>query len=402
MFCRIPLQNFQNQGNEKQMEYISQFRENTTLILLGAGNSSRFCADLKLPKKQWLRCGRDPLWLKVLQSFLSFGLKNILLTASAKEVSYMQNYTSCPIITGGETRTQSILNALKEVKTPYVLISDIARFDPQIEVIESLFEALNKDSSLSCIAPYLPIVDTTFSDTQGLLNREELKLIQTPQLSKTDILLKALQKGEFSDESSAIASMGEKVTYILGSKKMDKLTYAHELKTLPLTPPEQIYFVGQGLDVHAFTPNKPMFLGGVHIKSDLGFKAHSDGDVLLHSLTDAILGAIGAGDIGEWFPDTSEKYKNADSKLLLKEVLEFATAVGYEIVNVDLTILAQKPKISPYKSQIKQSLSALLSLPLHLINVKATTGEEMGFVGRGEGVCVMSNVNMRFFDWSRK
>ncbi|HIY43439.1 MAG TPA: bifunctional 2-C-methyl-D-erythritol 4-phosphate cytidylyltransferase/2-C-methyl-D-erythritol 2,4-cyclodiphosphate synthase [Candidatus Helicobacter avistercoris] len=384
------------------MEYISQFKENTTLILLGAGNSSRFCADRKLPKKQWLRCGKDPLWLKVLQKFLSFGFDKILLTASPKECLYMQNYTSHPILAGGETRTHSILNALKEVKTPYVLISDIARFNPQIEVIESLFEAMSKDRSLSCVAPYLPAVDTTFSSSAGFLDRQELKLIQTPQLSKTRSLLKALSNGEFSDESSAIASLGEKVAYTLGSIQMGKLTYDYELKTLPLTPPENTSFIGQGLDIHAFMPNKSMLLGGVHIPCDYGFKAHSDGDVLLHSLTDAILGAIGAGDIGEWFPDTSAEYKNADSKLLLKEVLDFSISVGYEIVNVDLTILAQKPKISPYKSQIKQSLSSLLSLPPHLINIKATTGEEMGFVGRGEGVCVMSCVNMKFLDWSKK
>lgn len=384
------------------MEYISHFKENTTLILLGAGNSSRFCSQNHLPKKQWLRSGYDPLWLTVLDKFLSFGFTNIILTASSKECCLMRNYTSYPVVSGGETRTQSILNALENVKTPYVLISDIARYNPQKEVVQSLFEELYNDSSLSCIAPYLPAVDTTLSCTNGYLNRNELKQIQTPQLSKVEILKTALQKGDFSDESSAIASFGGKVAYILGSPLMDKLTYDYELSSLTLPPPSKVNFVGQGIDIHAFTPNKPMVLGGVRIPCDFGFKAHSDGDVLLHSITDAILGAIGAGDIGEWFPDTHEEFKNADSKLLLKEVFDFSCSVGYEIINLDLNILAQTPKISPYKDAIKSSLSSLLSLPKYAINIKATTGEELGFIGRGEGICVMSCINMQFIDWSKQ
>lgn len=383
------------------MEYISQFRENTTLILLGAGNSSRFCTKPTLPKKQWLRCGDSPLWLKVLEKFCSFGLMNIILTASKDECSYMQNYTSFPVVAGGETRTHSILNALQYVKTPYVLISDIARYNPQSSVIDAIFKMMKDDPSLSCVAPYLPAVDTTLH-LSNYLNREAIKLIQTPQLSKTQILTQALQKGDFGDESSAIAALGEKVGYTLGSPLMSKLTYDYELSSIPLPPPTKTHFVGQGIDIHAFEKGKTMVLGGVQIPCDFGFKAHSDGDVLLHSLTDAILGAIGAGDIGEWFPDTQEAYKNADSKLLLKKIFDFSVCVGYQLVNVDITILAQTPKISPYKEAIKSSLSHLLSLPKHLINIKATTGEEMGFVGRGEGVCVMSCVNMQFFDWSEK
>ncbi|WP_305862997.1 bifunctional 2-C-methyl-D-erythritol 4-phosphate cytidylyltransferase/2-C-methyl-D-erythritol 2,4-cyclodiphosphate synthase [Helicobacter cholecystus] len=384
------------------MEYKSHFKENTTLILLGAGDSSRFCSQSNLPKKQWLRSGCDPLWLKVLNKFICFGFNNIFLTASDKECFFMQNYTSYPIVCGGKTRTQSILNALKEVITPYVLISDIARYNPQEEVINSLFKALSNDPTLCCVAPYLPVVDTTFCSKNGYLNRDHLKQIQTPQLSKTQILKKALQNGDFGDESSAITALGEKVGYILGSPLMNKLTYSYELSSLTLPPPDKMNFVGQGIDIHAFTPNKPMVLGGVQLPYDFGFKAHSDGDVLLHSITDAILGAIGAGDIGEWFPDTQENFKNADSKLLLKEVFEFSRAVGYEIINLDLSILAQTPKISPHKDAIKSSLSTLLHLPKHAINIKATTGEEMGFVGRGEGVCVISCVNMQFIDWSKQ
>lgn len=384
------------------MEYISHFKQNTTIILLGAGDSTRF-SHLNLPKKQWLRSDQKPLWQVVYEKFLSLGFSNFIITASSQEISYMQNYTQELIVAGGNTRSRSILNALEQVKTPYVLINDIARWNIQPQVIEELFSTLYHNPDASCIAPSIEAIDTIFH-TQGYFPpRSELKLIQTPQLSKTQILQNALNQGqEFSDESSAIFSLKEKVIYTQGSPLMNKLTTPQDLHSLTLAPPSKQVFVGNGLDIHAFEEGKVMVLGGVEINSPLGFKAHSDGDVLLHSIIDAILGAIGGGDIGEWFPDTQEDYKNADSKILTQKIVDFSRAVGYEIINLDITILAQFPKISPYKTQIKQSLCSLLSLPMHKVNIKATTGENLGFVGRKEGVCVMSSVSMQFIDWSKK
>lgn len=383
------------------MDYISHFKQNTTIILLGAGDSTRF-SHHNLPKKQWLRSGQKPLWQIVYERFLSLGFTHFILTASKRELSYMQSYTQEQVVCGGNTRSLSILNALEQVKTPYVLINDIARWNIQPQVIQELFSTLYHNPSASCIAPALEAVDTIFC-TQGYFPpRSQLKLIQTPQLSKTQILQTALlQDQDFSDESSAIFSLKEEVIYTQGSPLMNKLTTPQDLQSLSLSLPSKQIFVGNGLDIHAFEEGKVMVLGGVEINSPLGFKAHSDGDVVLHSVIDAILGAIGGGDIGEWFPDTQETYKNADSKQLAKEIVDFSRSVGYEIINLDITILAQFPKISPYKTQIKQSLSSLLSLPLHKINIKATTGENLGFVGRKEGVCVMSSVSMQFIDWSK-
>ena len=142
-----------------------------------------------------------------------------------------------------------------------------------------------------------------------------------------------------------------------------------------------------------------MVLGGVEIESKFGFKAHSDGDVALHSLIDALLGAIGAGDIGEWFPDNDNAYKNADSKELLKKVVDFLGNVGFVINNIDMTIIAQTPKISPYKRALQESIATLLSVPLYAVNIKATTTEQLGFIGRGEGVCVMTSALLKRFDW---
>jgi 2-C-methyl-D-erythritol 4-phosphate cytidylyltransferase/2-C-methyl-D-erythritol 2,4-cyclodiphosphate synthase len=144
-----------------------------------------------------------------------------------------------------------------------------------------------------------------------------------------------------------------------------------------------------------------MVLGGIKIKSNFGFKAHSDGDVLIHSVIDSLLGACGAGDIGEFFPDNDIKYKDANSKELLKYIVNFIKNTGYEIVNVDLTILAEVPKINPYKIEIKNMMAKLLDIEKYKINIKATTSEKMGFIGREEGVAVLSTSTLKYYDWTK-
>ena len=138
-----------------------------------------------------------------------------------------------------------------------------------------------------------------------------------------------------------------------------------------------------------------MKLGGVEIDCEFSFKAHSDGDVALHSLIDAILGAMGAGDIGEWFPDSSAEFAGADSARLLKQVWRFARSVGFTLCNADLTIIAQAPRLGGYKQSMRARIAEILGVPLACVNVKATTTESLGFVGRKEGVCVISSVALR-------
>ena len=180
--------------------------------------------------------------------------------------------------------------------------------------------------------------------------------------------------------------------------KSQKLTYIDDLNKLKcLKPAPKDIFIGTGYDIHPFEANKKMFLGGVHIKSDIGFKAHSDGDVLIHSLIDAILGAAQAGDIGEFFPDNDPKYKGIDSKKLLKYVVNLIEKTGFEVVNIDITIIAQTPKLSPYKKEMKNSLKQLTNC--ENINIKATTNEKMGFIGRGEGIAVISTATLKYKDW---
>lgn len=148
--------------------------------------------------------------------------------------------------------------------------------------------------------------------------------------------------------------------------------------------------IGQGYDVHQLAEGRPFILGGVEIEHDRGLLGHSDADVLLHTITDAALGAIGGGDIGKHFPDTDPEFKDADSKKLLTHIWEYVKEQGYELGNIDCTVIAQKPKLAPYIEQIRASIAELLEADISQVNVKATTSEHLGFTGREEGIAALA------------
>lgn len=372
---------------------------NVSLIILCAGNSSRFTLQAK---KQWLRVENDPIWLHVSNKLTSFSnFDKVIITAHKDEINYMQNFhDEITFITGGETRQESMKNALNEVTTDYVMVTDVARANVPKEVITNLIENRTK---ANCIVPILDVSDTVIYN-EKTIDRQNVKLIQTPQLSNTKILKRALDtKTEFTDDSSAIKEIGGSIKYVKGSIQSKKLTFSEDLDILSsFEGPSKNFFTGTGYDIHPFQNNKKMFLGGIHIKSDFGFKAHSDGDVLIHSVIDALLGACGAGDIGEFFPDTDDEFKNIDSTILLEKIVEFIYNVGYEIINVDMTIIAQTPKINPYKQDIKTNIAKLLNIKKQFVNIKATTAEKLGFIGRKEGVAVQSIATLKYYDWKKK
>jgi 2-C-methyl-D-erythritol 2,4-cyclodiphosphate synthase len=153
-----------------------------------------------------------------------------------------------------------------------------------------------------------------------------------------------------------------------------------------------MFRIGQGFDVHQLVEGRPLIIGGVRIPYEKGLLGHSDADVLLHAVADACLGAIGAGDIGKHFPDADDRYKDADSALLLKQVWELVKQQGYELVNLDCTIIAQKPKMAPHIEQMKENIANLLEGKPSQVNVKATTTEKLGFTGREEGIAAQAVV----------
>lgn len=155
------------------------------------------------------------------------------------------------------------------------------------------------------------------------------------------------------------------------------------------------YRTGHGIDVHPFADERPMFLGGVKISDERGLRGHSDADALLHAITDALLGAAGAGDIGEYFPSTDERWEGASSRLFLEEALKLLLVKNYEIVNIDVTIIGERPRLAPHRLAIRASIASILQLDEELVNVKATTTDRLGFLGRSEGLAAFATVLIR-------
>lgn len=368
-----------------------------SLIMLGAGESSRF----KMPvKKQWLRLGDEPLWLyasKNLAKILPF--KEIIIATKENELEYMKSFEArFKYIRGGQTRQESLKNALELVNSEYVMTSDIARPCILPEMVLDLVASITKSS---CAVPVLKVADTAFLGSASI-NRDELKLIQTPQISRTDLLKKALKSQKiFTDDSSAIQAMGGKICYIKGDEKARKITFKDDLRLLELPRASQVYFSGNGFDVHSFCKGEYITLCGVKIPHEKALKAHSDGDAPLHALCDAIYGASGLGDIGEHFPDTDMRFKGACSKDLLKTCIKMVRNFGFDIVNADITILAQKPKITPFKAQMRQSVASILDISENFVNIKATTMEKMGFIGREEGIGAIASVSLKYYEWDK-
>ncbi|WP_299546750.1 2-C-methyl-D-erythritol 2,4-cyclodiphosphate synthase [uncultured Helicobacter sp.] len=390
------------------------------LILLGAGESTRFRdltqvptktneqknAVTKLPKKQWIRLNEIPVWLKVAKELHSiYPFCDFVLSAMESEIFYMRKYLdfyhlNFKLACGGVTRQDSLKNAiaLLDSNVEFVFVSDIARCNISQTLCQRILKEVGK---YDCVVPFLKIQDTiAYEDlTLQYLKRECLKIIQTPQLSRLSKLKVAFKKGNFTDESSGICAIGGSVGFVEGEQTARKLTFLQDLKSLNLPPPSNQTLIGIGGDIHALTSGDGIILGGIPISCPYRLIAHSDGDVCLHALCDAILGAIGAGDIGEWFPDNSLTYKGADSKQLLAKVVNFAYSVGYSFKQADLTIFAQKPKISPFKSAMESQIATLLGIPNFKVNVKATTTEKLGFIGREEGIFVQASVVLGYFNW---
>ena len=386
-------------------------KQNISLIIMSAGESRRFRQNCAV-KKHWIRVCGKPLWLFVADNLNArYKFDKVIVTANANEVAYMRRFCDYEIVCGGDSRQKSLENALKCVDSEFVAVSDAARFGLDFEVLDNLFAVDLR--GIDCVIPVLGVADTIFmegeSNIKQYLNRNAVKLVQTPQISRVATLQKAFKLGDFSDESSAINALGGKIVCVDGSEAMHKLTHFSDLgrilthfnsqnlarKNYKFAESSAQNLIGYGFDTHRFCKGDEVVLCGVKIKCEFGIEAHSDGDVALHALMDALLGAVGFGDIGEWFPPNDERFKGADSMNLLVQVVDFTQGVGFEIINVDMMILAETPKITPHKDKMLEILSESLRLPKNRINIKATTMEKMGFVGRKEGICAKAVVSLK-------
>ncbi len=391
-------------------------QQNTWCVLVAAGSGSRLSAHTKGCPKQFLTYQGLPLYMHAARTFARYAaLKGIIfvfpqhsLEEETARLTELEKSTSLQVqwksVAGGARRQDSVLCGLTALppECTHVLVHDAARPFVSATLIQRVCEALQQ-GSLGVI-PALPVVDTVKEIHEGLVrhtpDRNTLFSVQTPQGFELTTLLQAhthaaQENFTVTDDASMLEQCGFPVRMVEGEAQNCKITHESDLMKLQENT-ASFPCSGFGYDVHRFVQKKdadkyagkerPLKLGGVLMNGNCQVVAHSDGDVLLHALMDALLGAVALGDIGLHFPDSSESFDNADSAVLLQEVLRLVAEKGLQIHHVDLTIITQKPKIQPQRSAIQKNIAHLLSLPAHVVNVKATTEEGLGFTGEGAGI----------------
>ncbi len=295
-------------------------------------------------------------------------------------------------VEGGETRQQSVANALAALpqSCANVLIHDAARPDLPPAVLARLLEAL--ESSEGAI-PVLSVVDSLSIDDHGMMagtaEREKLRRVQTPQAFRYSSIVAAHEawrgQNNAGDDAQVLRANGGRVVHVPGDERLRKLTFSEDFMTdLPAVR------TGMGYDVHRLVEDEQLWLGGIHIEHDKGLAGHSDADVAIHALVDAILGAIGDGDIGTHFPPSDAQWKGASSDKFLLHAAELVEKSGYRLSNVDLTIICEAPKIGPHRPAMRERIAQLLGVDIAQVSVKATTTERLGFTGRREGIAAQA------------
>jgi 2-C-methyl-D-erythritol 4-phosphate cytidylyltransferase/2-C-methyl-D-erythritol 2,4-cyclodiphosphate synthase len=296
-----------------------------------------------------------------------------------------------PVI-GGETRQKSVQNGLEALAAAggadIVLIHDAARPDTPAAVIDRLLEALETHDGA---IPALPVTDSLARTDGSTVDRSEFVTIQTPQAFRFDAILAAHRTwsgpAPATDDAAIARAAGHDVALVAGDPALRKLTFAEDFAMASPLPSVR---TGMGYDVHAFCPGDAVRLCGVEIPHEMALSGHSDADVALHALTDAILGALGEGDIGSHFPPSDPQWKGAASYLFLEHAAAIAKARDFAIWHVDVTIICEAPKIGPHRGAMRQRIAEILAIPVESVSVKATTSEGLGFTGRREGIAAQA------------
>jgi 2-C-methyl-D-erythritol 4-phosphate cytidylyltransferase/2-C-methyl-D-erythritol 2,4-cyclodiphosphate synthase len=303
-----------------------------------------------------------------------------------------------PPVIGGETRSQSVLNGLTGISTDFVLIHDGARpLVPQDAVARII--AGVRDTKACFLA--IPVTDALWRVDDGVatdtLPRDTLWRGQTPQAFATDLIKGAhAQATKPADDDVAIArNAGITVTPIIGAEENIKITHASDFTLASrLIGDVMDVRVGNGYDVHALGDGDHVILNGIKIPHIAAMIGHSDADVAMHTITDAIFGALSEGDIGQWFPPSDDQWKGASSDIFLRKAVERAFERGFTISNIDCTIICEMPKIGPHAQVMRENLAEITGIDIDRISVKATTSEKLGFTGRGEGIAAQATTTL--------
>jgi 2-C-methyl-D-erythritol 4-phosphate cytidylyltransferase/2-C-methyl-D-erythritol 2,4-cyclodiphosphate synthase len=385
------------------------------VIIVAAGRGIRASSAGDKPK-QYLPLGKRAVLTRSLDAFL--GHSAIEIVQAVIDPAHRAFYEEATAklacaklvapVSGGRNRQQSVLYGLRALKShapKTVLIHDAARPFVSQSIISHAIDAL-KDYS-ACLAA-LPLSDTLKAESSGLvvktISRDGLWRAQTPQGFHFDAILAAHEEAErqgrddFTDDAALAEWQGLDVALIMGSERNIKLTTAEdfELGTRLLEDggSARETRTGTGFDVHAFEPGDHLILCGIKIPHGAKLKGHSDADVGLHALTDALLGAIGAGDIGQHFPPSDPKWKGADSAVFLDHTAKLVAEAGGRIMHVDLTLICERPKIGPHRDAMRTRIGEVLKIERDRVSVKATTTEGLGFAGRGEGIAAMASATV--------
>ena len=368
-------------------------------IIVAAGKGLRVGGDLP---KQFHNWRGTPMIRHSVDALIAAGCELIVLVCpegmheAALDAAGIDH--SILAVDGGATRQQSVLEGLELLTAfefEHVLIHDAARPDLPREVIERLLSALEVSSGA---VPVLPVVDSLAIDKAGKMvgsaDRESLRRVQTPQAFRFKAILAAHRAWQgppdAGDDAQVLAAAKGDVTLVEGDERLKKMTFAQDF-----VRDIQPFRIGQGFDVHRLVEGEELWLCGVKIDHDKGLAGHSDADVALHAIVDALLGAIGAGDIGTHFPPSDPQWKGAASPLFLSHAVKLVQDAGFGIGNIDLTLICEEPKIGPHHEAMRSKLAELLGIELDRVSVKATTTERLGFTGRGEGIAAQAIVSLQ-------
>lgn len=371
-------------------------RVKTAAIIVAGGKGSRAGQDLP---KQLCKLSGKPLFAWSLEACdHSPHIDEIILVTPPGQASAYSALTTTPltIVAGGQTRTESVRAGLKACSISgdeRVLIHDAARPGLNPFIIGALLKALD---DCDAAAPALIVCDALKRDTMDghleTIARDGVYRVQTPQVFRYDTIMRALSQGQtYVDDLAAIEALKGKVRLIEGHESLMKITYPEDFPRAerllsPAKPPR----IGTGYDVHAFEPGNGLTLCGVWLDHTAKLAGHSDADVAWHALTDAILGAVALGDIGDHFPPSDPQWKNASSEVFLRHAVELAQMAGWKLENCDITLICETPKIKPHRARMRQRTSEVTGLSVDMISIKATTTEGLGFTGRGEGIAAQA------------
>ena len=373
------------------------------LVMPAAGRGRRMGA-ADAPPKQYLALAGRTVIEHALAPFLADpACRGVVVAIAADDASFatleVARDPRIATVEGGAERRDSVASGVAWLRRkvgaadPWVLVHDAARPCLSRADLARLLAVLPESPEGALLA--LKITDTVKRGDAGqrtvaTVAREDLWRALTPQAFRLSQLEAALARaGDATDEASAVEALGLHPRLVAGAATNLKLTGPGDLAIAArqlAERPGPVQRIGSGIDVHAFGPGDHVMLGGVRIAHDRGLVAHSDGDVLLHALCDALLGAAGLGDIGQHFPDSDPAYRGAASATLLAATLGKVAAAGFSLVNADLTLIGEAPRIAPHREAIRAALARALGVEATRVNVKATTTERLGFLGRGEGL----------------